>query len=439
MKQKIAKIGVLTASSYVIANMIGTGVFTSLGFQIGGGVNNLFALMLLWFLGGLISFTGASVYGELGSCMPRSGGEYNFLTQLYHPSIGFMSGFFSMFIGFAAPIALAAMALGTYFSNVYSIISPKYIAAAVIVITSFVHCGGVKAGSIFQNIFTLIKILLILSFIIAGLFFAPTTQPISIIPDNTSWQQIISAGFAVSLVFVYYSYSGWNASAYFVSELKNPSKTLVKSLTLGTIIVTTLYILLNYVFLRVASAESLSNQIDVGAIAATAIFGTRGGIIMSGLISLLLVSSISSMIFTGPRVIQVIGEDYPLLRFMCKKNKNNVPVVAILVQATISLVLLFTSSFETLLTYLGFVLNIFTLLTVIGIFIHRKKYPDMQRPYKTLAYPVVPIIFILFVLWNFVYLFQYKLTETLIGLSTLIIALIVYFIITKIQTKTNKV
>ncbi|MDD3686633.1 MAG: amino acid permease [Bacteroidales bacterium] len=425
----IQKIGLMTAISYVIANMVGTGVFTSLGFQLAGGVTDITAIMILWLLGGVIAFTGAQVYGELGSVMPRSGGEYHFLSELYHPSVGFMSGFFSMFVGFAAPIALAAMALGTYFSNVYAGINPKFIAAGVILITTFVHGSSVRSGGAFQVVFTVIKILLIIGFIVAGFFFAPEHQDISIIPTSTTWTQLMSAGFAISLIYVYYSYSGWNASAYFVSELKNPSKNLPKSLIIGTLIVTVMYLLLNYVFVFVSPTASLSGQLDVGAVAATDIFGIKGGVIMSGLISLLLISTISSMVFAGPRVIQVIGEDYPALGFMSKKRENGVPLIAIIVQTSISLILLFTSTFEQLLTYLGFVMNIFAFLTILGVFVHRRKFPKMERPYKTMGYPVVPIIFMLFVIWNMIYLFQYKTVETLIGLGTLVLSLGIYFII----------
>lgn len=437
-KKTIQGIGLFTAISYVVANMVGTGVFTSLGFQLAGGVTDIFAIILLWLMGAIIAYTGAQVYGELGSVMPRSGGEYNFLSKLYHPSLGFTSGFFSMFVGFAAPIALAAMALGTYFSNVYEGINPKITGAIVIVIITFIHSYSIKSGGNFQVVFTLIKILLIIAFIVSGFFFSSEKQNIAVIPTSITWEQILSSGFAVSLIYVYYSYSGWNAAAYFVSELKNPVKTLPRSLITGTLLVAVLYVLLNYVFLLVSPIGDLSGQLDVGAVAATSIFGAKGGVIMSGLISLLLISTISSMVFAGPRVIQVIGEDFPALKFMSIKSKKGVPFFAIIVQSIISLILLLTSTFEALLTYLGFVMNIFAFLTVAGIFIHRRKFPTMTRPYKALGYPVVPIIFMLFVIWNFYYLFRERTAETIMGLATLALGFIIYFILTKFSTKTNE-
>jgi APA family basic amino acid/polyamine antiporter len=294
------------------------------------------------------------------------------------------------------------MALSEYFSHIYNGINPKIIAATVIVIISVVHALGIKSGSIFQLIFTIIKVLLIIVFIIAGLIFIPEHLYFSLMPSHISWEQIISSGFAISLMYVYYSYSGWNASAYFVSELKNPAKTLPRSLIIGTVIVIFLYLFLNFTFLYVSPISDLTGKLDVGAIAATNIFGTKGGIIISGVISLLLISTISSMIFVGPRVIQTIGEDYRALRFMSVKLKNGVPLIAILIQSNISLILLFKSTFEKLLSYLGIVMNIFACLTVMGVFIHRAKNPKMERLYKTWGYPVTPILFMIFVLWNMI-------------------------------------
>ncbi len=426
---QIQKIGLYTAIAYVIANMVGTGVFTSLGFQLAGGVTSIFALMLLWLMGGIIAFTGAQVYGELGSVMPRSGGEYHYLSKLYHPSVGFMSGFFSAFIGFAAPIALAAMALGEYFNNVYDGINPQIIAAAVIVLITIIHITSLKAGGRFQIVFTALKIILVLFFIIAGFIVTKNPQPINLLPESADWSQILSAGFAVSLIYVYYSYSGWNASAYFVSEMKNPLKNLPRSLLAGTLVVTVLYLLVNFVFLYTAPQSELIGQLDVGAVSANYIFGQRGGQIISLFISILLISTISSMVFAGPRVIQVIGEDYPALKFLGKKRSNGVPLIAIIVQSAISLILLLTSTFEALLTYLGFVMNIFAFLTVAGVYIHRIKYKNVKRPYKTWCYPIVPAIFLAFVIWNVIYLFKEKTFETLMGLSTMLIGLIIYYII----------
>src|SRR5436853_7658716 len=166
-------VGFFTACGIVIANIIGTGVFTSLGFQV-VDLQSGFALLMLWIVGGIAALCGALCYGELSAALPRSGGEYHFLSEIYHPAIGFMAGFVSATVGFAAPIALAAMAFGKYFQGVFNIGSPVVLSFVLVWITAIVHLSGLKFGSAFQNLSTLLKVLLILALILAGLFVNPT-------------------------------------------------------------------------------------------------------------------------------------------------------------------------------------------------------------------------------------------------------------------------
>src|SRR6478609_1261894 len=173
-------VGFLTACSIVIANIIGTGIFTSLGFQL-AGIQSGFALLMLWIVGGVVALCGALCYGELSAALPRSGGEYHFLSKIYHPALGFMSGFVSATVGFAAPVALAAMAFGQYFNGVFGAGSPVVLSFVVVWIVTVFHVGNLRVGSAFQNVSTLVKLLLIGALIGAG-FFVPSKQPISFLP-----------------------------------------------------------------------------------------------------------------------------------------------------------------------------------------------------------------------------------------------------------------
>ena len=430
-KEKITKISVTTATAIVIANMVGTGVFTSLGFQV-LGVQSIFALLMLWVIGGILSFCGALSYSELGAAIPRSGGEYTYLSKIYHPAVGFLSGFVSVFVGFAAPIALAAMALGGYFCTVFPWFNPVWVGATVVVLITLVHSINLIIGSRFQNIVTTLKVLLILIFIVCGFVFGEH-QPISVLPLQGSWKEIGSAAFAISLIFVSYAYSGWNASAYMAGEIKNPQKNLPKSILSGTLIVMVLYILLNFIFLyTVPIAEMADSQgnpiIEIGALSAGKIFGNTGGNIMSLVISILLISTISSMVLAGPRVTMTIGEDIVALKFFARKNKKGIPVIAIILQSLIALILIFTSSFDAVLTYLGFTLTLFTTLTVLGLFILRINKPDLPRPFKAWGYPITPAIFILLNLGIIYHSLTSKLTESLAGLGTVLIGLVIFYI-----------
>jgi APA family basic amino acid/polyamine antiporter len=422
-------ISLFTAICIVVANMIGTGVFTSLGFQA-ADIKSGFALLSLWLVGGIFALCGALSYGELGAAMPRSGGEFHYLSRIYHPIIGFLTGWVSVTVGFAAPIAAAAMAFGQYTSRVFPVLTPMVLAPLIVIIISLVHTKNLKLGSYFQDILTVLKILLIVVLILCGLFLAEP-QALRFLPSSEDIPLIFSAPFAISLVYVTYSYSGWNASIYLASEIEEPEKNIPLSLFVGTFIVMVLYLLINFVFLYSTPINELAGQLEVGYVAANQIFGTQGANIMSLLIAFGLISSISSMVWAGPRVTQVIGEDIPFFRPLAKKNAEGIPYYAILLQLAIVLVLVLTATFEAVITYLGFTLTLSSFLTVLGVFVHRMRFPDVPRPYKTWGYPVTPIIFLAISLWMLIFIFQGKPVESLAGLGTIALGLPVYLLASK--------
>ncbi len=431
------RISLFTAVSIVVANMVGTGVFTSLGFQA-VDIKSGFALLCLWIVGGVYALSGALSYAELGAVMPRSGGEYHYLSKIYHPAVGFLSGWVSVTVGFAAPIALAAILFGSYSSCVFldncteADGLKKAIALVVAIGISLIHTRNLKVGSSFQDIFTALKVLLIIVFIACG-FFLGNPQDISFLPNPTDTQLIFSSPFAISLVYVTYSYSGWNAAIYLASELEQPEKNLPRALLGGTAIVMVLYILLNFIFLYTTPISALEGQPEVGYIAAKYIFGNIGSKIMGLLISLGLLSTISSMVWAGPRVTQVIGEDIPFFKILAKKNSSGIPYYAILLQLAIVLVMVITSTFETVTTYLQFTLILSSFMTVLGLFIHRIKNPDFPRPYKTWGYPVTPLIFLGVSVWIMIFVFQGKPWASLAGLATIALGLPIYFLAAKNQ------
>lgn len=428
MKKK-SLISLFTAINIVVANMIGTGVFTSLGFQV-VDIKSGFALLCLWLVGGIFALCGALCYGELGAAMPRSGGEFHYLSRIYHPAIGFLSGWVSATVGFAAPIAATAMALGEYLSKIFPALMPTAIALVAVTAVSLIHTQNIKTGSYFQNVFTPLKVILIVSLVVCG-FFLAQPQNINFLPTAGDFNVIFSSPFAVSLVFVMYSYSGWNASVYIASEVKNPQKNVPRSLFMGTLIVIVLYVLLNFIFLYTTPIQDLAGKLDIGYVAAQRIFGPSGGQIMGLLISLGLISSISSMTWAGPRVMQVIGEDMPFFKVLATQNASGVPYYAILIQLAFVLVLIITSSFQSIITYLSFTLTLSSFIAVLGVFVHRFRYPSVPRPYKTWGYPVTPLIFLSISLWMLIYIFLDKPMESLAGLGTIFIGLLVYLVVSK--------
>jgi APA family basic amino acid/polyamine antiporter len=423
-RASVSKITWLTATSIVVADMVGVGVFTSLGFQV-KDITSGFALLALWIVGGIVAMCGAICYAELALMFPRSSGEYNFLRRIYHPAFGFMAGFLSATVGFAAPTALAAMAFGVYFKSIIPGVNPLLPGLAVVWIISLVHLRGMQYGSAFHNLWTALKLILIVGFLAAGLLLG-TRQPISFTPTASDLNFVTSVPFAISLVFVMYSYSGWNAATYIIGEIQEPNRSLPRALFLGTLIVIGLYVGLNAVFLAVTPIQDLAGQIDVAMIAGTHLFGEVGGRIVGMLICLGLVSSISAMMWIGPRVTMTMGEDMPLLRAFSRRSDKGVPANAIIFQLLISTLLLASQSFDAVLEFVQFSLTFCSFFTVLGVIKMRITHPNMPRPYRAWGYPVTPVVFLTVMLWMMYYLVVNRPVQSLAGFAIMLSGVAIY-------------
>ena len=395
--------GPYAAMSVVVANMIGTGVFTSLGFQL-LDLQSTFPLLLLWVVGGAAAFCGAISYAELGAAIPRSGGEYTFLSRIYHPVAGFISGWISATIGFAAPTALAAITFGTYLASVFPTLSATWLGAGLVVALTGVHATSYRNSSLFQRSFTTVKVVLIAAFCLAAATMVDTPQPVSLLPVSGDGALVFSGAFAVSLIYVSYAYTGWNAATYLTGEVRDPGRTLPRVLGAGTLLVTVLYVALNYAFLRAAPMAELEGRLEVGYVAATHVFGPVGAAIMGVTLATLLVSTVSAMVMAGPRVLQVIGEDYQAFRRLGRVNRHGIPAVAIVTQAVLTLAFILTASFESILVFAGFTLGLNSLLAVAGVLVLRLREPDTPRPYRTWGFPVTPLVYIGLTLWTLSYI-----------------------------------
>lgn len=421
-------IGVSAAAAIVVANMIGTGVFTSLGYQV-MDIQSPLAILALWAIGGLVALCGALVYAELGARMPRSGGEYHILSRIYHPAIGFLAGFVSVAVGFAAPVAAAAIAMSSYLTSVLGLGAQgmwmKAIALGGVLAVTLIHLFPLRTIGLFQVLVTSLKVALVLLFILFG-FAMASPQPISFAYSPAVLGEILSGDFAVSLVYVMYAYSGWNAAIYMVSEIREPRRNLPIALIGGTSVVMLLYTLLNAVFLFSAPIAEMAGQTEVGYIAARHIFGETAGVAMSLLIAFGLVSTISAMTWAGPRVLQAMGEDYAIFAAFRRTNPNGVPYLALLFQFMIVCYLVVSSSFEAILVYIGFTLSLSVFLTVAGVFVVRMRDRELPRHYLTWGYPWTPLVFLLITGWMLGFLLWEKPVESVVGLATMLSGLLLY-------------
>ena len=417
-----------TATCLVIANMVGTGVFTSLGYQLAGGLTP-FVILMLWLVGGVCAFCGGVSYAELAAALPRSGGEYHFLARIFHPSVGFLAGWASITAGFAVPVALAAMALGKYLHGIHPALAELPSAFVALAAITFAVLASVRVRQWFQDFSTSLKLLTMLAFIVAG-FLAPATGS-ALAPQAGDTMRMFSPAFATSLIYVMFAYAGWNASTYVIGEVRDPSRNVPLSMALGTGIVTVLYIALNAVFLRVAPVAELlgkdrTGELEVGLIAGRHALGHVGGNWMALLIAGGLLSTIASMQWIGPRVLATMGEDSRVLRPFSKTNASGIPIHATLAQTAIVVLMLSTGTFEKVLTYVQFTITLCSALAVLGVFVLRHREPNLPRPIRAWGYPITPLIFLAVNGWMIWHVFGKSPLESLAGLGTLLAGLIVF-------------
>jgi APA family basic amino acid/polyamine antiporter len=436
------KLGLFPVTNIVIANMVGAGIFTTSGLLL-AGLNNPLLMLTLWIIGGVIALCGALSYGELGAAMPGAGGEYLFLSRLYHPVFGFLSGWVSFIVGFSAPIAASAMGFSEYFCRALPVIpqwfqqtgimdpasTKTFLSVSVILIFTFIHYRGIKSGALIQNILTILKVALIIFLLLAGFLSGKGDMA------NFSSGGGVSSGLAgwktigLSLMWIMFAYSGWNASTYLGGEIRNPSKILPRSLILGTGIVILLYVSINILYVYGIKPDEMKGVISVGGLAMGKLFGPSADTLFSLLIAFALFSSLSAFIIIGPRVYYSMAKDGLFFKSVAKIHpKFQVPSNSIILQAMIAVILALSGTFEQVLTYMGFSLGIFPILTVIGVFKLRKENPTSLR---LPGYPVTQILYITAGVMMLVLSFLERPSESSIALLTVIAGIPAYYIFKK--------
>jgi APA family basic amino acid/polyamine antiporter len=396
------EIGLFTATSIVIANIIGAGIFTTVGI-ISGFLPSSGWVLACWAFGGLIAIAGAHCYAELATRMPEEGAEYIYLKRLYHPLLGFLTGWTSFFVGFSAPIAASAMGFTEYFyaglrggavifDSGSILVVKKIMAVGIIVIFTSLHYVGLRFGSRVQNVLTVVKIAIVLGLAGAGLAAGNGHLPALSFGGGGSFNWI---AIGTAMMLVSFSYSGWNASAYIAGEIKDPRHTLPRSLLIGTGAVIILYLALNLFIFKALPYYAVTGEIAVVERAAVSTFGPWMGRALSVMVGIALLSSMSAYIIIGPRIYFAMARDRLFLPFASKVHPRfNVPSRSIAIQGAIAVALVLIGSFEQLMVYLGFALGIFPWLAVFGLFLARRKGIGDATAVKVWGYPVVPVFFL---------------------------------------------
>jgi APA family basic amino acid/polyamine antiporter len=417
-------LGLAHATALVVASMVGTGVFTSAGLML-AEVGSPAIVLALWAVAGVLALGGAAVYAELGAMMPRAGGEYVYLSRAFGPGIGFLSGWVALVVGFAAPVAAGALAFGGYLHAIAPAVPVKPAALALVVAATVLHARDVRGGGAAQTAITAVVVAVIVAFIVGALAGVPLGAPGRLI-----WARLAAGdlprpagsragGIAVALVYVSYSYFGWNGAAYVAGELREPGRTLPRALVGGAALVTALYLALNAVFLAAAPASALAGRVEVADVAARALFGARGAAALSALVALALAGSVSALVMTGPRVVQAMAEDGLFFRALARTNARGAPAAAIALQGALSVVGVVTAGFEPLLVYAGSTLTLSAAATVAGAFVLRRREPHAPRPHRALAWPASGLAYLALTAFMLVLAARERPVETLAGVATL--------------------
>ncbi len=433
-----------SATALVVANIVGAGIFTTTGFQA-ADLGHPGYIYLLWLIGGCLALAGALCYAELGAAMPEAGGEYVYLRETYGPAVGFMSGFVSLVAGFSAPVAAALKSLVRYASHFLPgltegrvlgglFATEDLIAVGLVWLLIAVHLRGRRGGVSFNDIVTLVKVVGVVGIIVAA-FAIGRGELGRIVEVSPRFAELQTGGgllpaLATSLIFVMFCYSGWNASAYVASEMRDPQRDLPRSLLYGTGFVVLLYLGLNFVYFYGAGVEGLAGNVEVGLVASRELFGSTGVGLVTLVLCISILASASAMTIAGPRVYYALGRDFQPLRRLARVNPTTgAPSLALILQGTVTSLLVISGRVDQIQQYAGFTLSLFASLAVSCVLVLRWRRPQMERPFRAWGYPLTPILFLGVSGWMMYWAFFGRPVESTLALLTVAAGGITFFFV----------
>ncbi len=415
----------------VIANMIGAGVFLSTGFMAQDLTPQ--QILLAWAIGAFLALAGARAYAEIAQIVPKSGGEYRYLSSLIHPALGYLAGWASLLIGFSAPIAIDAFAAGAFAKTLHASIDPKLFAALIIIVLTGMHAIGLRFSVTAQNVLVVIKIVLVVGFMAAGLAGGHNSWPQW--SPSSQHQSFPLGPFMRNLFYIAFAFSGWNAAVYASSEFKNPKRDVPRAMLIGCAIVGLLYLFVNWVFVANLTPEQCkvvftyeTARVTLGHLIMKTLVGDFGAACMSVLAIIAFISAMSAMTFLGPRVYAAMARDGFLPKIL-RGKEGKPPVGAVILQGAIAIFLVFAYQLQQILNNVGAILTLFSALTVFSLFWICFKRKALARPAATAL--IAALLFLM--LSGMMLYFGFKQSPTLnlwVG-ACILMALIGYFITSK--------
>jgi APA family basic amino acid/polyamine antiporter len=430
----LSGVALRSATALVIANIIGAGIFTTTGFQA-ADLPHPGYIFLLWIVGGLLALAGAACYAELGAALPEAGAEYVYLRETYGAALAFMSAFVSLVAGFSAPIAAACKSFVRYCSQLFPALAEDRVvlgamsrndllAIALVWILVAVHLRGLRGGFAFNDLVTLLKVMGIAGVVLAALIWGSGSAA-NLATVSPRFVELgfadRMAGLATALIFVSFCYSGFNAAAYVAAEMRDPQRDLPRALIGGTALVVVLYLALNAVFLYGAGVDELAGVVEVGLVSGRNLFGSTGASAVAVVIAVSILASASAMTIAGPRVYYAFGRDFPPLRGLARTGgETGAPWVALLLQGTVTSVIILSGRIDQIQQYAGFTLSLFASLAVSCVLVLRRRRPRLERPFRVWAYPFTPLLFLAVSLWTMAWALRGRPLESSLSLVTVV-------------------
>jgi basic amino acid/polyamine antiporter, APA family len=435
-------LGVFDASMLVIGNVVGAGIFL-VGADVARETQSPLAFLALWVVGGAFALSGALCNGELGAMFPRGGGEYVYLSRAYGPSVGFLSGWTSFWIGFPGSIATLAAGFARETASLTGggRRAESLVAIAAVVVLTGVNALGLRPGKWLQNILTVAKLLAFAGALAVGVAYAPPAG------GSSSGGSEHGSSLALALVPIYFAYSGWNAVTYVAGEMKDAKRDLGRALALGTAGCVILYVAVNAAFVRTLGVEGMRGVPNVAGAAAGVIFGAGAGRFITALIIVAILSSLQATVQVGPRIYQAMAEDGLFLPSLARLHpRTRVPIHALVLQGIISCALIGLGTvagqkkpvFELLLTFTTFALVLFSIVTVAAVVVLRWRSPELARPFRTPGYPFTPLLYIVGNVWVLYNVLAFGTREAFVGLGIVASGLPFYLYLRRRSTKEGR-
>lgn len=390
----VRALGLWDASLLVIGCIIGVGIFRTSS-SIASLLPSAPAILALWLIGGLLSLSGALCYAELAAMFPKSGGDYVYITAIYGRFLGFLFGWTKLFVERTGTIAVLGYVFAEYLSGVlgYGAGVVRWVATAAVLALTFINTLGIRHGTAVQNLMSLLKILALAAIVLVGLLLrAGEGSLLATAPAASSTPLWQSAG--VALVFVLWTYGGWTEAAYVAEETRDPERNVPLAIVNGLLATTLLYLVVNAVYLWYVPIEEMPQTRLVASVMMSRALGPIGATVIGAMIACSAFGALNGYVLTGARILYALGQDHALFGALGRLDpRSRVPALALWINAAVAIALIFTKTFEQIMTYSTVVISVFFTMAVLGVIALRRREPDRARPYRAWGYPWTPLAY----------------------------------------------